>query len=153
MATAFRLSTLLKLREATRDERRRALAEAFRAESMLGEALRLVGEEFAELAADYREATRPGRLNVDRLLECQRRESLLVAQRNEYARQRELLLGEIERRREALTLADREVKTLEKLRERQALAEAKRSSRRESKQLDEFALQAVARREETTWDA
>lgn len=153
MARPFRLSTLLKLREATRDERRSALAEAFRAETKLSETIAAVDAEFAELAADYREATRPGRLNVDRLLECQRREALLVAQRNEYARQRDLILAEIERRREALALADREVKTLDKLRERQEHAEAKREARREAKQLDEFALQGAARREEATWDA
>jgi flagellar export protein FliJ len=86
------------------------------------------------------------------LLECQRREALLVAQRNEYARQRELLAAEIERRRAALALADRDVKSLEKLRERHALAAAAEAARREAKQLDEFALQGTARREEAAWD-
>jgi flagellar export protein FliJ len=156
MVQPFRLATLLKLREATRDERRGALAEAFRADAMLGESIQAVENEFADLALDYRDATRPGPVNVDRLLDCQRREALLVVQRNEFARQRELLLAEIERRREALSLADREVKTLEKLRERQALSAAKEQARRDAKQLDEFAVQGISRRsaaEEATWDA
>jgi flagellar protein FliJ len=156
MAHSFRLATLLKLREATRDERRGALAEAFRADAMLSESIHIVQDEFADLALEYREATRPGPVNVDRLLECQRREALLVVQRNEYARQRELLLAEIERRREALALADRDVKTLEKLRERQALSAAKEQARRDAKQLDEFAVQGASRRkatEEAVWDA
>jgi flagellar export protein FliJ len=152
MSDAFRLSTLLKLREATRDERRGALAEGFRAEAMLAEGIQFVEDEFGVLAAEYRIATQPGRINVDRLLECQRREALLVAQRNEYARQRELLAAEIERRRAALALADRDVKSLEKLRERHALAAAAEAARREAKQLDEFALQGAARREEAAWD-
>lgn len=156
MAHAFRLATLLKLREATLDERRGALAEAFRADAMLGESIQAVEKEFADLALEYREATRPGPVNVDRLLDCQRREALLVVQRKEYARQRELLLAEIERRREALALADRDVKTLEKLREKQALTAAKAQARRDAKELDEFAVQGISRRgatEEAVWDA
>lgn len=153
MTNTFRLATLLKLREATRDERRGALAEAFRAEEMLAESERAVEDEFAALAEDYRMATRPGRINVDLLLAHQRREALLVAQRREYARQREVLLAEIDRRRESLAAADREVRTLEKLRERQVAAAAARSARAETKQLDAFAVRRAARGEEATCDA
>ncbi len=153
MATTFRLATLLKLREATRDERRGSLAEAFRAEAMLADSAQAVEGEFAALAADYRAATRPGRIDVDRLLEYQRREALLIVQRLEYARQRDVLLAEIDRRREALSLADREVRTLETLRERKAATAAAEAARIATKQLDEFALQRSAFSEEAAWDA
>lgn len=153
MTTAFRLATLLKLREATRAERRGSLAEAFRAEAMLAESAQEVEDEFAALAEDYRAATRPGRIDVDRLLDYQRREALLIVQRREYARQRELLLAEIERRREVLAMADRDVRSLEKLRERQAAAAEAKATRTAIKQLDEFALQRSGLREEAAWDA
>ncbi len=153
MTKTFRLATLLKLREATRDERRGALAEAFRAEAVLVENLRGVEEELSSLAGDYRQATLPGRIDVDRLLEHQRREALLIAQKNEYARQRELVLAEVERRREALAQADRDVRMLEKLREKQALADIADAARAAAKQLDEFAVQSRANREEATWGA
>jgi flagellar export protein FliJ len=153
MTKPFRLATLLKLREATRDERRGALAEAFRAEAVLAENIRGVDEELASLAGDYRQATLPGRIDVDRLLDHQRREALLAAQKSEYLRQRELVLAEVERRREALAQADRDVRMLEKLREKQALADAEDAARAAAKQLDEFAVQSRANREEATWGA
>ncbi len=153
MTKPFRLATLLKLREATRDERRGALAEAFRAEAVLIENLRGVDEELAVLSDDYRDATRPGRIDVDRLLDHQRREALLVAQKAEYNRQRELVAAEIERRREALAQADRDVRMLEKLREKQALADSADAARASARQLDEFAIQRRANREEAAWDA
>jgi flagellar export protein FliJ len=151
--TPFRLSTLLKLRNQTRDERRNLLAEAYRAEAVLSDRLRRTDEELDELANDYRTATLPGRIDVDRLLDHHRQESVLRAERQEYVRQQRILADEIERRRLALVSADREVRVLEKLREQQHEREDEADRRRETKQLDEFAVIRANASEEERWVA
>ena len=51
----FRLATLLRLREATRDQRRAELAEAYRADNVLREHLDRVGQELTWLRAACRD--------------------------------------------------------------------------------------------------
>ena len=58
-----------------------------------------------------------------------------------------LVLAEIERRQTALVEADREVKVLEKLRERQQQQHAADAMQREAKQLDEAGLRGFTRQE------
>lgn len=152
MASPFRLATLLKLRIATRDERRGLLAQAFEAERVLGDRIAQVDAELAELAEEHRQATRPGRINVDRLIDHHRQEAVLRSGRTEFERQQTLLQTEIEHRRAALALADREVRTLEKLHERDLAREAEAARRAETKLLDEFATLQASRREEAAWE-
>jgi flagellar FliJ protein len=133
----FRLATYLRLREAARDERRSQLAQAYRAEEMiLGEQRRLEAES-AALAAKIREAARPGKIQLDRLLDAQRYQMLLKAQQQHLARQHELVKTEIERRHQALVEANRDVQVLEKLRNRQQEEYRYQENRREIRQLDE----------------
>jgi len=141
----FRLATLLRLREATRDERRGVLAEAYRADDVLREHLDRLGEELGRLQAQCRQAAGPGTVDVDRLVEAQRYEVTLRAQQNRLSEQRESVRAEIDRRRQALLAADREVRLLEKLREKQAWRHRQEENRREIKQLDEVAGQLATR--------
>lgn len=141
----FRLATLLRLREATRDERRTELAEAYRADDVLRKHLERVGRELFWLKAQCRKAAGPGTVDVDRLVEAQRYEVTLRAQQRQLTGQCEAVGAEIDRRRGALLAADRDVRLLEKLREKQARRHRQEEHRQEIKQLDEVAGQLLPR--------
>ncbi len=143
----FRLATLLRLRETTRDERRSQLAEAYQAEQVLTEQRQQMDRELQELRNAYQSAGRPGKLDADRLLDVQRYELVMKVQIQTLAEQQQRLAVEVERRREALVAADREVRVLEKLRETQRSHHEQEEHLREVKQWDEVATQRHARKE------
>lgn len=134
----FRLATYLRLREALRDERRSHLAQAYRAEEMILREERRLEAESATVAAKVRDAARPGEINVDRLLDAQRYQTILKAQQQHLAGQREVLAAEIQRRHQALVEANRDVQVLEKLRGRQRDEHRYQENRREIAHLDEI---------------
>ena len=90
-------------------------------------------------AAEYRKAAGPGTVDVDKLANTQRFEILLRAQHKHLLEQRELVASEIERRRQRLVEANREVHVLEKLEERQIERHREEEARREAKLMDETA--------------
>jgi flagellar protein FliJ len=135
----FRLATLLRLREATRDERRSQLAEAYMAEQNLNERKAEVEAEAAELRRRYGQAAMVGALDVDQLLDSHRYEMVLAAQLKFIADQHAKLAVEIEKRRQALVAADREVRVLEKLRENLRERHRQEEQHAEMKQIDEVA--------------
>ncbi len=112
----FRLATLLRLREAARDERRSQLAEAYLAEERLNEHRAHVAAEANDHRLRYGQAATPGALDVDRLRDAHRFQLVLSAQLNTIDEQAAKLAPEIEKRRQTLVAADREVRVLEKLR-------------------------------------
>ncbi len=133
----FRLATLLRLREAVRDERRRQLAETLRAADAIVARRDAIDGELERLK--QRPATSAATVNVDRLLDADRYEALLRLERGQVDEQRKAIDLEIEKRREALLAADRDVRALEQLyetHERRHLAEAER---RRMKEFDETA--------------
>lgn len=138
----FRLATLLRMHEAARDQRRAELAEAFRAEEMLRARLAELQADLANLKADCRRRAQPGVVEIDRLIDSQRYEFLLLAQCETLKQQATTLAAEIERRRDALMAADREVRTLEKLREKQRQEHRHQEERLEVKLLDEVAARS-----------
>jgi flagellar FliJ protein len=141
----FRMATLLKLREAARDERRTELAQAYRADDVLGKNLEQVKTELIALEDRCRKAAGPGAIDIDRLIEAQRYEIILKVQQRSLNEQRGKLAAEIERRRVALLAANREVRILEKLREHQIEQHNQAENRLDIKRLDEVArLQTVA---------
>jgi flagellar protein FliJ len=141
----FRLSPVLRLREAARDERRAALAEAYRVDDLLRRRIEAVAAELGGLLGISRLAARPGPVDVDRLVETQRYTAAMRNQQAQILRQREEVAAEIQRRRQALLEADREVRVLEKLRQRQAERHRADEERREAKRLDEVAQQNAMR--------
>ena len=141
----FRLETLRKVRHARRDERRLALAEAFRADELLTERQAELATERSQLRALQQSAASGQILDVNRLLEAQRYELVLRARGQEIANQRALLETETERRRQALVEADRDVRALDLRDERQHTEHRRRSLRNENKQLDEIAVQRYVR--------
>jgi len=135
----FRLQTLLRLRDTARDERRGELAEAYRADEILRRQRRQIEEALDELSEQSRAAAQPGAVNVDRLLDARRYELVLKSQQQLTDQQQQALDAEIERRRQALVEANRQVRVLEILRERQQQRHRREESRQEIKELDDVA--------------
>ena len=139
----FRLATLLRLRETARDERRVQLADVQRADAELQGRLARLDIQRKQLQEECRTAGGPGNVDLPHLVETQQYASALRAQEAELLRQRRALATEIDRRRQALLAADRDVQTLEKLRENQSQTHRQDEERQEGKRLDESALQAM----------
>ncbi len=135
----FRLATVLRLAESVRDQRRSQLGEAYRAEETLQRHETVLAEELSALRAVGRQAVAPGSVDLDRIVESQRYELAIRAQQKHLAMQRQALDDELKRRRGALLAANREVRVLEKLRERQDQRHCEEEMRREIRQLDEVA--------------
>src|SRR5271156_3387364 len=107
----FRLTPLLRLRESTRDERRARLAEALAAEAKL-QARR--DELAAEIqASEQTQRASLGHVDIDRLMARHRYEVVLKAEAHTIREQHAVVEAEIEKRREALVAADREVRIIE----------------------------------------
>lgn len=135
----------MRLRESTRDECRAALAEAYRVDDVLRQKVDRIAWELEHLKDFCRMKASPGTVDIDRLVEAQRYELVARQQQRQFVAQRESIAAEIERRRLALIEADREVRVLEKLRERQLEQHRKSEELRETKRLDEVATQQVYR--------
>jgi flagellar export protein FliJ len=135
----FRLASLVRLRDAARKERRTQLADAYRADEVLQRQQAQLQEAWDTLEQQQRAAAGPGKVDVDRLLAAQRYGLALGAQRQQLANQRRWLGEEIERRRQALMEADRAVRILEKLEQRQRQRHAVEENREQIKLLDEAA--------------
>jgi flagellar FliJ protein len=145
------MATMLRLREAERDEKRLRLAEAQRAEDVVTGRITEIDAELLDLRTSAARRSRPGPVDVDALMELQRFELLLKAERQSSEEQKRLVAAEVERRRETLVAADREVRTLEKLRDHQLEQHRLDEERRERKRTDEAAIQGFVRKEAHTW--
>lgn len=140
----FRLETLLKLRRTDRDQRGRQLAEA-------GEAERLLLDRSGDLAArrralqeQTRRTTGPGPIDVDILAQAGRYEAVLEAEARTLDRQTRLLAEEIQRRRQALLGAERQVRVLEKYRSKLRDRHRREALRAEVKEHDELVRRTPA---------
>jgi len=141
----FRLATLKKLREAVRDQRRSELGDAIRADAILEEQLLALDRAMQSMVEECRAACGPGPVDVDRLTQAHLHSLLLEGQRRFLEHHRRQLAEEIERRREALAQADREVRILERLETKQAQRWRRRQLQQEIRHLDEVGVrQAVS---------
>jgi len=140
----FRLATLLKLRERHRDERREQLAEAYRAQELLEERKSEIDAEIKVVDNQVRHAAGAGVVKVDQLVDRGRYELILKAELHQLATQSKKLEEEIDRRRTLLIDANRQVRVLEKLSEKQEARHREEFIRREQKVYDEIACQRAA---------
>jgi flagellar FliJ protein len=138
----FRLATLLRLREAARDEKRARLAEAYRAAEILAAQLQEIDGELAAYRLAAQQNAQRGIVDVDQLLHGHRYERVLTAQKNALKTQQKQVAEEIDRRRLALVEADRQVRVLEKLREKKQTEHATAEERRDQRLMDELASRA-----------
>jgi len=136
----FRLETLHRLRALHRDQQRAALAEAYQAEQVLADRRAELAGQQSELRDLQRAAMTGGYLDVNRLIEAQRYEMVLDAGQQQLVEHSLRLAIEVERRRLAVVEADRSVRALELLDERQRREHARQQRRLEVKQLDEVAI-------------
>jgi flagellar protein FliJ len=136
----FRLETLLRLRLADRDQRRSELVKAQRAEDTLLAQSDALARERAQTQELSRKLAAPGMADVDRLIASHRYELVLRTKSQQLAGHIQQVRAEVERRRQIVVEADRQVRVLEKLRERQQSAFNVREAKQEQKQLDEQAL-------------
>jgi flagellar FliJ protein len=134
----FRLTTMLRLREATRDERRGLLAQAYAAQQKLADQRHELERQMGEHRSAKLQGAK-GRLDVDRLLDANRYQLVLQAEMNVLTRQEAVLEAETEKRRQALVAADRDVRVLEKLRDKQYQRFLEQEAVLQGKQLDEIA--------------
>lgn len=137
----FRLATLLRLRESARDQRRSQLAEAYQAEEAILERRRQVSDAIDDLMRECREVAGPGELDLDRLLDARRYEVTLRAEHRDLTEKHEAVRVEVDRRRQALVEANRSVRVLELLRDRQMEQHREEERIRQIKELDEIAGQ------------
>lgn len=145
----FRLEPIRRLRQSERDDLRGQLADAYRAAEVLGQQSASVARELDELRVYQRDETGSKGVNVNHLLEAQRYELVLKGQQSALAQKAKLVEAEIERRRDAVALAERRVKTFDKLEEKQQAAQRLEAERAIAKQMDETAIAAPQRRDLT----
>ncbi len=152
-AFRFRLQTVLRLRIATRDERRAELGRAQRAAEVLSEQR----DKLAADAAANHESTRRlmtgkylsgGGVSIDGLLNAHRHALVLKSQIAQLTQQQQQVAAEIARRQSVLVEADREVRVLEKLQERQQSEYEQLALAQEQRDLDEIALVRAFRKRE-----
>jgi flagellar FliJ protein len=145
----FRLATLLRLREADRDERRAQLSDAQQAEAIVAARVGEIDREIGLIRQLGQMATAPGKVDVDQLLDMQRYDTQLKLERIAAEDQRQKIAQEVERRLERAIAADREVRILEKLRETQLAKHRSEEEKVEQKRFDELAGQLTFYREES----
>lgn len=145
----FRFESLLSLRRMARDERAAALGQAMEARNRLQG---WIDGLMAEIDQIKRSRTGIGVLDADQILASASYEaslrSILAGYESDLAKVDE----EVERRREALTVADQAVRVLEKLRERKQEQHQQALLELEAKVLDEVATAGMVRRAITSPD-
>ena len=141
----FRLETMLKLRERMRDQCLARMQQAEEAVALIDQQANSLTEQMSGMGEQATSAAAPGEINVDMLVEYKRYGMVLQAQLHQLRQQREKVHLEAERRRGELTEADRELKVLEKLKERRRVDHTKREHYADIKQLDEIAGRRGAR--------
>ena len=105
---------------------------------MLAEQRAKLGGQIETLLSERRQMAH-GAVSVDRLIEAQRYEMVLRADIASLREREEKVIAEVARRRQALLEADREVRTLVRLRETQQERYTEREAQLEQKQIDEVA--------------
>lgn len=141
----FRFAALVRLREAVRDERRTELAEACLLENQLLARKAAASVELGSLKQGNLAALASGPVDVDRLVWAHRYELALLDQLRAIADEQAALAAELEKRRLALAAAETEVRTLEKLHDKQRARHLEEEWRSEAKALDDAAVQVYRR--------
>ena len=137
---SFRLEPLIKIRKNTLQERQAELAQAYGERSILEEKLLEVEKQLAEGTETARNLMQPGKkVNVDFLLGIRRQEMFLRVNQEELKQEIQNADVKIERCLAAVVEANKEVKILEKLKEKRYEQYLKEEKREEEKTMDEMA--------------
>ncbi len=134
----FRLDAVMKLREHVREERLEELGNAFEAERLLLDKISNITCELEDIRRVLQGSSNRGQIDMDKLLSVRRYEFQLMSQKRELEKHIQEIETEIERRRTAVVMADREVRVLEKISEKRQAEFDANQQRHENKILDEF---------------
>jgi len=136
----FRLEPLIKIRKNVLQECQAALAKVYEERRLLEEKLLDIENQLAEGTATARSLMQPGQtVNVDYLLGIRRQEMFLLANQNVVMQDIQKVDEEIERCRAAVVAANKEVKIIEKLKEKRYEQYLEEEKREETKTMDEIA--------------
>jgi flagellar FliJ protein len=136
----FRLEPLIKIRDNVLKECQAELAKAYNARSILEEHIREIERQLLEGTTTARNLMKPGQtVNVEYLLGLRRQEMFLRANQDDLNQKMQMLEEEIERRRNAVIAANKELKIIEKLKEKRREQYLADERREETKEMDEIA--------------
>ena len=136
----FRLEPLITIRDNELKERQAELAKAYETRRIHEEALKTVEEQLAEGVETARSLTQEGQtVNVEFLLGIRRQEMFLRADQEDLVKKIKLADKEIEQRLAAVIEANKELKTIEKLKEKQYEKYLEEENKNETKIMDEIA--------------
>jgi flagellar protein FliJ len=133
----FRLQSVLQVRAAERDQRRQEMAELLANQQSLQDRLAELDGELHVLSAELTNWN--GTIDLARRLDVDRYAMILRADRKQVEYAATELDARITLKRAELLTADRDVRSLEKLREQQQEAFTADQRRREQRELDEVA--------------
>ena len=135
----FRLEPLIRIRENALQECQAELAKAYDARSILVNHLLAVEKEIEEGTSTARSLMQPGQtVNVEQLLGFRRQEMFLRANQNDLQQKIKGVDEVIELRRAAVIAANKELKTIEKLKEKRYERYLEEEKREETKAMDEI---------------
>lgn len=144
-AYQFRFTTIQKLRSAELDHRRQRWADACRALAALADHRDALDHELAELRGLQRANHQARQLDVDKLLAAERHVTALLSQRQELVHQEKTLAAEVDQCRLDVAEAQRDVRALELLDERQRARHREDQARVATRNADETSLERHGR--------
>ena len=136
----FRLDPLITIRDNLLKERQSELAQAYNARRILEEALQDVERQITEGTTTARSLMQAGqKVKVEHLLGIRRQEMFLRANQHDLMQKMQIVDEEIERRRLAVVAANKELKIVEKLKEKRYEKYLEEENKKETKAMDEIA--------------
>ena len=144
----FRLRSLQRLREETRNMAKRNLANAIQQRNALVADEQDVQNEIQGLESQMRRSVAQPQVNIDAVLNGHRHRTSLAGKLSQIGKAIAQANEEVNRCRAKLVEADRDVKVLEKLHERQLAEHNRQIAAHEAKLLDEAAVIRASRNNE-----
>ncbi|TWT43184.1 flagellar export protein FliJ [Botrimarina hoheduenensis] len=142
---AFRLDAVERFRKSQRDDARRQLGEALRAANVLEQQQADLQREIVAAGA-ARHPEIGAVIDTAKLLAAGRYDLVLRARSQALVENLQKIEQEINRRRERVANAERDVRAMEQLRARTLARQQQEQQRRENREADEFALRGRRQR-------
>lgn len=140
MAFRFRLEPLIAIRDNVLKEKQGELAKAYEARRIVEEKRREIESELESTRASGRQViSGGGQVNVEYLLGMRRQEMFLVAERDDCDQKIRMIDEQIELRRQAVVEANKELKIVEKLKEKRKERYDTEQARLDTVLMDEIA--------------
>ena len=139
MVFTFRLEPLISIRDNVLKEKQAELAKAYEARRIIEEARVKVERDIGDNLQAGREMLRSGKIDVNFLLGVREHEIFLLAQLEQAKQDIIEIEKEIDLRRRAVVEANKELKIIEKLKEKKYEKHLAEEKRKETIQMDEIA--------------